>query len=101
MQQQRKHKTSRQAKRVSDNKGSTQSGKQGKKAHKAANKYVIKQTSKKGCLRRTNVGLDLVFVVPLYWNNDDTYAFKQSSQKGLGISCAKMAANSHEILGRN
>ena len=27
--------------------------------------------TKKGCLKRKNVGLDLVFVVLLYWSTDD------------------------------
>ena len=30
-------------------------------------------SNKKGCPRKTNVGLDLVSVVPLYWSTDDTH----------------------------
>ena len=45
--------------------------KRGKKACKGENKHVIKQASKRGCPRRTNVGLDLVFVSPLDWSTDD------------------------------
>ena len=42
-------------------------------------KHVIKQTNKRGCPRRTNVGLDLVSIVPLDLNRDDMCAIKQSS----------------------
>ena len=37
-------------------------GKQTCEAHEEADKHVIKQ---KGCLKRTNVGLDRVSIVPL------------------------------------
>jgi len=90
------------------NKESTQRGKQGKKAHKGANKqkqahkgankHVIK---KRGCPRRTNVGLDLISKVPLYWSTDDTCAIKQSFLKGLKISCMKTGANLHKIISRD
>ena len=36
------------------------------KEYKRANKHVIKQTNKKGRPQRTNLGLDLVSVDPLY-----------------------------------
>ena len=46
-------------------------------------------SNKRGCLRRTNVGLDLVSIVPWDWSMDDTCAIKQSSWNGLRVSCIK------------
>ena len=67
-----------------------------KEAHKGANKerkrikrkkrklkHKKEQTnmlsSKRRGPRRTNVDLDLVSIVPLYWSIDNTHAIKQSS----------------------
>jgi len=61
---------------------SKRDNKEAKKAHKRVNKerehtkgadkHVIKQGNKKMCSKRTNVVLDLVSLVPLYWNMGDT-----------------------------
>lgn len=50
-----------------------------KRANKGANKDVIKQANKKRFLRRTNVDVDLVSIVPLDWSTNDTCAIKQNS----------------------
>ena len=46
-------------------------------------------SNKRGCPKRTKVGLDRVSVVPLDWSTDDTRAIKKNSYKGLGVSCMK------------
>ena len=46
-------------------------------------------SNKRGCPRRTNVGLDWMSIVPLNWSMDDTHAIKQNSEKGLEVSCIK------------
>ena len=78
-----------------------QTSKQKKESMHRSEQDIFKQANKKGCPRRTNVGLDLVSVVPLDWSMDDMCAIKQSSQKGLKISCTKTSVNRHMIVGRN
>ena len=51
----------------------------GKDAKRGANNHVMYTkrqrnmlSNKRGCPRRTSVGLDRVSIVPLYWSMDDT-----------------------------
>ena len=60
---------------------STQRGKKTKEREhiKEPTSTLSKKTNQKGCPRRKNVGLDLVYIVPLYWSTDDICAIMQNS----------------------
>ena len=81
-----KEKASRQAKEIAKKEMKhtkrhiTKRAKQGKTSILSTRKAkrACYQT-KRECLRRTNVGLDWVSIVPLDWNMDNTRAIKQNS----------------------
>ena len=53
-----------------------------RKAHKRSKKKCYQTnmlSSKRGCPRMTNVSLDLVSIVPLYWSMEETCAIKRNS----------------------
>ena len=74
MQQKRKYKANRQVKEITKEQRKRIKGEN--KERKRTKGWPSMLSNKRGCPRRTTVDLDLLSVVPLYWNMDDTCAIK-------------------------
>ena len=56
-------------------------------------------SNKRGCPRRTNVGLDGVSIVPWDWSMEDTCSIKKIPIRDSGSRVSKMGVNPHKIVG--